>query len=349
MNLRKFYLIISLTLAIFLSVSGIVIISNLNAAAADSVLETDEEYSPELKLDDVVITNPNNNDQPAKPKPDFGELESKPITKSKPVNILIVGSDFSSGNTDTILIVNFNPMTSEMNILSIPRDTRVKLNGNYHKINFAYPSGGSNLLKSAIWDLMGLSIDRYIYLDTSAFRDIIDVLGGVEYNVPVDMKYVDEAQNLYIDLKAGKQILDGAKAEQFVRFRQPNTYEGLPDNYTDYYSGSDIKRINAQQGFIKELIRQKATLANLPKVFSVLDIIFDRVKTDFSLDEILGYAYNIDSISMERVKTFVLSGSDSIIDGVWFFQFNNALLYQGANYDSASVVQKYFKSNLEGR
>lgn len=349
MNLRKFYLIISITLALFLSVSGIVIVSNLNAAAADTVQETDEPYTPELNLDDVTTEPGSTNDSPIKPKPDFGELESKPITKSKPVNILIVGGDSASGNTDTILVVNFNPMTSELNILSIPRDTRVKLNDEYHKINFAYPSGGNKLIKSAIWELMGLNIDRYIFLDTSAFRDIIDVLGGVEYDVPVDMKYVDEAQNLYIDIKAGKQTLDGTKAEHFVRFRQPNTYEGLPDNYTDYYSGSDIKRINAQQSFIRELIRQKTTLSNLPRVFSVLDIIFDRVKTDFSLDEILGYSYNIDSISMERVKTFVLSGSDSIIDGIWFFEFNNALLYQGANYDAASVIQKFFKSNLEGR
>jgi len=343
MNLRKFYLIISVVLTIFLSTSGIIIISNLNTAAADETV-TETQDPGELVLDD-----PSDDEQipeETKQRPDFNDEDSEPITKSKPVNILIIGGDNASKNTDTILIVNYNPSTSELNIVSIPRDTKVTINDQTHKINFAYPSGGIELIKSVIWDLMELNIDRYIFLDISAFRDIIDVLGGVEYDVPVDMKYVDKAQNLNIDLKAGKQILDGAKAEQFVRFRHPNTYEDLPENYTDFYSGSDIQRINAQQNFLKEIIRQKATISNLPKVFKVLDIIVDRVKTDFTLDEILGYTYNIDQIDVNKVKMFVLSGVDNIIDSVWYFDFNRKMYYKGSEYAADSVISKYFKSNL---
>ena len=186
-----------------------------------------------------------------------------------------------------------------------------------------------------------------MFLDISAFRDIIDVLGGIKYNVPVDMKYDDVAQGLHIDLKAGMQELDGAKAEQFVRFRKPNPDQELSEDYENYYNGSDILRINAQQDFIKEVIRQKATITNIPKVFSVLDIIFDRVTTDFTLNDIEGYLYNLDQIDIERVKLFTISGDDNIIDSIWFFEFNQKVDYRGAVYDADSVIKKYFKSNLD--
>jgi LCP family protein required for cell wall assembly len=347
MNLRKFYLIISLTLAFFLSVSGIVIISNLNAVVADTSVIPDDEYNPELILDEEVPddTNNNNNNNPTKPKPDFEDIESKPITKSRPVNILIVGSDSTSGNTDTILVVNYNPSTLELNILSIPRDTRVKLNGTYHKINFAYPSGGSSSLASALNNLLGMKIDRYIFLDVSVFRDIIDALGGVEYTIPVDMKYDDAAQGLHIDLKAGKQLLDGAKAEQFIRFRKPNTFSGQPSNFSQYYTGSDLNRVKAQQDFFKEVIRQKVTVRNLPNLVKSLDIIFNNLKTDFMLNEILVYIDGIEKI--EDIKLFVLSGTEKTINGVWYYDYNGKILHDGTSMDSDSVIGKYFSSKFE--
>jgi LCP family protein required for cell wall assembly len=214
------------------------------------------------------------------------------------------------------------------------------------KINFAYPSGGNELIKNAIWDLLELQIDRYIYLDISAFRDIIDVLGGVDFYVPVDMKYDDNAQNLHIDLKQGQQTLSGAQAEQYWRYRHPNSYEDLPEDYKTYYNGDDTKRINAQQALLKEFIRQKATLTNLPKVFKVLDILFDRVKTDFTLDEILDYTYNIDQIDIDRVKMFVISGEGGYApSGTWYFEYDGKINYKEGIYDTASVIRKYFKSN----
>lgn len=350
MNLRKFYLIISIVLAVFLSVSGIVIITNLNTAIAESMETESQDANPD-ELDLNGGTEPSNgsenNNGGSSNRPDIGDIEYSPLAKSKPLNILIVGGDSSSGNTDTIMIMNYNPSTTEINFLSVPRDTRVSISGTYKRINYAYPSGGSDLIKNVIWDLMDLKIDRYIFLDLSAFRDIIDILGGVEFTVPVDMKYTDKAQNLYIDLKAGKQTLNGAKAEQLIRFRKPDPDQELPDNFSDYYSGSDINRIKTQQDFFRELIRQKATFSNLPKVFKVLEVIFERVKTDFTLDELLGFVYNIDSIDIEKVKMFVLSGNENIIDGTWYYDFDRKVYYKGSVYAADSVIRKYFKSNLE--
>lgn len=345
MNLRKFYLIISIVLTIFLSTAGIVIISNLNATMAETV-NTTGEYNDELVLDE---TTPSDDTEVIHPttKPDFSDTEDVSIIKTNPINILIIGGDQSSQNTDTIFIMNYNPSTLELNLLSIPRDTRIVIDGLDRKMNFAYPTGGNGLIEEVIWDLLNIRIDRYMFLDISAFRDIIDVLGGIKYNVPVDMKYDDVAQGLHIDLKAGMQELDGAKAEQFVRFRKPNPDQELSEDYENYYNGSDILRINAQQDFIKEVIRQKATITNIPKVFSVLDIIFDRVTTDFTLNDIEGYLYNLDQIDIERVKLFTISGDDNIIDSIWFFEFNQKVDYRGAVYDADSVIKKYFKSNLD--
>jgi polyisoprenyl-teichoic acid--peptidoglycan teichoic acid transferase len=341
MNLRKFYLIISVVLTAFLSTVGVIIISNLNKTDANTP-DSDTTYNESLVLDET--TNGTGSDQETLPKPDFSEIVNDPLTKSKPLNVLIVGGDKASGNTDTIMIVNYNPSTAELNVLSIPRDTRVTLEGVIRKINFAYPSGGNELIKSAVWDLLNLQVDRYIYLDLSAVRDIVDLLDGVEYNVPVDMKYDDDAQGLHIDLKAGLQTLDGEHAEEFLRFRKPNSYEDLPANYRKYYGGSDIQRVNAQQSFFKELIRQKATAEYLPKVFEIMHTIFDRVKTDFTLDEILGYSLNIDQIDINRVKMFVLSGDEE--EGTWFFIYNGKLNYKNGLYDADRVIQKYFKSNF---
>lgn len=261
------------------------------------------------------------------------------------INILLIGGDVASKNTDTIMIVNYNPASSAMNLLSIPRDTRVVIDGRDRKINFAYSSGGSNNLVAALNNLLGIKIDRYIYLDVSTFRDIIDALGGVEYTIPVDMKYDDAAQGLHIDLKAGRQLLDGVKAEQFIRFRKPNTFSGQPSNFSRYYTGSDLNRVKAQQDFFKEVIKQKVTVRNLPNLIKSFDIIFENLKTDFILNEILVYMDGIEKI--ENIKLFVLSGTEKTINGVWYYDHNGKILHEGTPLNADSVIDEHFSSKFE--
>ena len=114
---------------------------------------------------DIEETEPDQSTEVTEPttKPDFSDTEDVSIVKTKPVNILVIGGDKASQNTDTMFIINYNPSTFEFNLLSIPRDTRVVLDGLDRKINFAYPSGGHVLIQEAIWDLLNLKIDRYIY------------------------------------------------------------------------------------------------------------------------------------------------------------------------------------------
>lgn len=283
MNSRKFYLIISILLSVFLFAGGTFALAYIS-----------QEDSQEGFIGDV--------------------LDSFRADKD-PMNILLLGGDYVNGNTDTIMLINLNPSTGKINLLSIPRDSKVSVKGSsLPKINSAYPIGGPDLAIKTISNFLGVNIKHYVYIDTSAFRLIIDKLGGVDYYVPVDMKRDDPVQNLHINLKKGQQHLNGAKAEQFMRFREYN--DGTVNKF---YDGSDIKRIEAQQGFIKALIDQKVTISNLPKLKGVLNIVFNKIKTDMDLDEVMKLAQCLGNVSTSNMSTFTLPGRDSNEPNGWFY------------------------------
>lgn len=176
----------------------------------------------------------------------------------KPVNLLVLVGDVEEANTDTMFVANYNPSSESISVLSIPRDTRVKIKGSrVPKINSAYAAGGHGnegcrYALSTVEKLLGIHLDHYVYLNISTIRNIIDKLGGVNFDVPDDLDYDDPTQDLHIHLKKGMQHLDGAKTEQLLRFRHYNN-----GKVTKYYDGSDLRRIDMQQAFLKELIKQK--------------------------------------------------------------------------------------------
>lgn len=228
---------------------------------------------------------------------------------SEPVNILVLGGDKVAKNTDTIMLVNFNPATAKLNILSIPRDTKVKVKGsNLPKINSAFPIGGPNLAVETVSNFLNVKIKYFVFIDTQAFRKIVDILGGVDINIPVDMVYDDPIQNLHVNLKKGKQHLDGAHAEQFVRFRHPNNYNNK--EVAKFYDGSDLKRIDAQQNFIKELIRQKVNVIYIAKINDIVKEVFNNIETNLKLNDALKLAQSIDKLSLNNVTMFKLPGAD---------------------------------------
>ena len=166
------------------------------------------------------------------------ELISKLTVKTETKYVLIVGvsEDIDTELTDTILIAGYNPDSQKAFLVSIPRDTfvgKVKLTARANdKINSKYKIGIEETKKYAE-ELSGLEIDNYIVVKTSMLRQIVDLIGGVEFDVPIDMKYDDPTQDLHIDLKKGKQVLDGAKAEQLLRFRHNNDGSSYPGSYGD--------------------------------------------------------------------------------------------------------------------
>ncbi|MFN6461166.1 MAG: LCP family protein [Nostoc sp. DedVER02] len=179
------------------------------------------------------------------------------------------------GLSDVMLLVKFDPETKKIIMLSIPRDTRTEIEGHgVKKINAANMEGGPALTARTVSNLLGgAGIDRYIRINVLGVAKLIDALGGVTVYVPKNMKYQDDSQHLYINLKAGKQHLGGEQALQLLRFRHDEL--------------GDIGRIQRQQMVIRALMDQTlnpATVAQLPKV---LDVVKDHIDTNLTVEELV--------------------------------------------------------------
>ena len=179
------------------------------------------------------------------------------------------------GLADVMLLIRFDPQKKKLVMLSIPRDTRVLLEGyGMKKINAANREGGPALTAKTVSNLLnGVGIDRYIRINVLGVGKLINALGGVTVNVPKDMKYQDDSQHLYINLKAGKQHLNGDQALQLLRFRRDNL--------------GDIGRIQRQQMVMRALMEQSlnpGTLAQLPQI---LNVVKENIDTNLTLEELL--------------------------------------------------------------
>jgi len=238
-------------------------------------------------------------------RPSIGELLRGHLRFgiSRPVNILVMGIDrvpdaeegspesFNS-RSDTMLLARVDPEAGNLNILSIPRDTQVEIPGvGATKINHANWEGGPDLAAEVVSQtLNGVAVDRYVRFTTGAFRDLVDVVGGVRIYVPERMYYVDQTQKLTIDLEPGWQTLNGEQAEGFVRFRG--------DQY------GDIGRAQRQQMLLKALQKRLTNpliLTRLPEVFNVIQ---KHVDTDLALGELLAllqFGMRLDSEDLRMV------------------------------------------------
>lgn len=229
-----------------------------------------------------------------------------------PVNVMVLGLDNDKTRCDVIMLLNFDPGTPSLSILSIARDTRVRSGSSYKKINSLYAKGGEKRVADEIYEITGLSVHYYVTMDFRGFRKIIDALGGVEFYVPFRMKYDDPVQGLHINLKKGLQVLDGKKAEQLVRYRKGNL------RGQGYIEG-DIGRIRMQQDFIKALIDQKLNIRYISKADDIFRIIKDNVKTNIEISDAARYFSSVIRLKKENVKTFVLPGESHMYGDVWWY------------------------------
>ena len=228
-----------------------------------------------------------------------------PVDKSDVYNILVLGVDVEARLTDVMMLCQVDPIDHEVNILSIPRDTRVSLNGHNAKINSAFSHGGVEQVIKTVKSLTGLPVHHYFLINTTAFRDVIDALGGVYFTVPRDMNYEDPLQDLYIHLKEGYQLLDGDKAEQLVRFRR--------------YANGDIDRIAVQQQFMQELIAQKLSAAYIVKIPEVYSIIEKNSGTDMSPRDMLSTGKQLLAVEDGNFNSYTVPGEGTYIGEVSYF------------------------------
>ena len=230
-----------------------------------------------------------------------------------------------------------------MDVLSIPRDTRVQYaSGRYDKINHSmgYKNPEETII-SLVKQITGMPIHYYCEVDFQGFRDVIDVLGGVEFDVPVDMHYEDPVQNLYIHVDKGFQLLDGKKAEGVVRFR--NTY-----------ANGDHDRIPVQQNFLKELFRQKLQPQYIAKAPAILEEIYEHVTTNFSVADATKYVGMLKKMDGDSLKTHTLPGEGQYIGGISYYLYDEAATKQmilehfGYPEDEAKKLEEQKKAEAEG-
>ena len=237
---------------------------------------------------------------------------------TRPVNILVLGtkvltSDIDDppsfdlgyhalvnsldGLSDTMLLLRFDPSEDKMTVLSIPRDTRTQIEGHgTNKINFANYYGGPALSAKTISKLLGgVQIDRYVRVNVQGVEKLIDALGGVTVYIPKDMKYTDHSQHLYIDLKEGKQHLDGDKAMQLLRFRY--------DRY------GDIGRVQRQQMVMRAIVEQALKPSVIQRVPKILSVIGEHIDTNLSVEELIALTGYAGKTERSNVQMLMLPGN----------------------------------------
>lgn len=238
------------------------------------------------------------------------------------LDILIMGE--SGGMSDTIMICSYDPKTQNASLLSIPRDTfigdskkRASVND---KINAVYNNGGRDPKKTieAVNKITGLNIQYYLLVDTKALVELVDLIGGVEFDVPIDMNYDDSSQDLYIHLKAGYQKLNGKQVEGLTRFRHNNDWTSYPANY----GYEDFGRMKTQRNVMTAIAKQTIKLKNVKEIGNILDIAGKYVKTNINIGTLKDYIPYAVNMNTENIRTEQLPGVAEYVNGISFFLYN---------------------------
>lgn len=253
------------------------------------------------------------------------------------LKILIMGE--STGMSDTIIACSYNPETQNVSMLSIPRDTYVT-NENYkysayNKINSLH-SGGETPEKTvqAVNEITGLDINYYILVDTEALIKLVNLIEGVYFDVPIDMNYDDDGQDLHIHLAKGYQKLTGEQVEQVVRFRHNNDGTSYPPDYGD----EDYGRMKTQRNIIIEIAKQTIKLKNITEIKNILNIMKEDVKTNINFNNIIDYVPYAVNVDMSTIKTAQLPGLSENRRGYgWFFYHNEE--------ETKKLVDELFNEN----
>lgn len=252
------------------------------------------------------------------------KVPPKTVALSKPVNLLILGVDAGDYNnytknnpnrSDTMMLVRYNPQTDKAYILSLPRDTKVKLKGHTEKLNAAHLSGVPYTI-STIEKLLNIDINYYAEINYQGFRECIDAIGGVDITIPRDMNY--DAWKINIHFKKGEKVhMDGKKAEEYVRWRKNNDGGG--------YAMGDIGRISTQQEFIVQIIKKLKTPYGMLHVFSLINVASKYIETNIPADTMLSYATKARNIKPEMMQKEILPGEAKYIGKVSYYIWNGDL------------------------
>jgi len=227
------------------------------------------------------------------------------------VNILVLGIDERAddiGRSDTAFVVTVDLDTKQVSLLSIPRDTRVKIAGyGWDKINSAYAYGGTKLAKATVENLLGIHVDNTVLINFAGFVKAINAIGGVTIDVDKRMSYVDpydDQGGLAIDLKPGLQHLDGEQAIEYVRYRDE---EG------------DIGRVARQQKFLKAVFNELDSPQIITKIPELIKAFSQAVRTDLPASKMLQLASRVKDALQAGLQTEMVDGTPRYIEDISYW------------------------------
>lgn len=245
---------------------------------------------------------------------------TNPFTGDDPLHILLFGIDKTAttdmseeGNptrSDVVMLVTIDPVTKRAQLLSLPRDTYVAIEGHdgKTKLGHAYAYGGEKLAEETVENFMDVKIDYYATVDYNAVERLVDAVGGIEVDIPFDYSYEDTyvVPNLHIDFKKGKQKLNGADAVRYLRIRK-------------IYEDQDIDRIQVQQRFIMQLFDKLKRPMMILKIPELIDIALDNIETNLSYGQIAYLAKMGLDMDRENIQTDTLVGENMRIGDIEYY------------------------------
>ena len=237
--------------------------------------------------------------------------ETELIKVKDKTTILIMGVDVREddvGRSDTMMIATVDPKLDKASLLSVPRDTRVRIAGyGFDKINAAYAYGGEPLSEKTVENLLGIDIDHYVIVNTKSFVKIIDAIGGIDIDVEKRMYYEDpwdDNGGLLIDLYPGMQHMDGETAVTYVRYRD---------------SEGDIGRIHRQQKFMEACMDKIVSPDIITRIPAVVREIVDAIETDMTFRQLLEIAGALKVAQQNGLATEMVPGYPLYIDGISYW------------------------------
>ena len=247
------------------------------------------------------------------------------------INVLLMGVDVDGLRTDAIMLASFDTETKEVNMLSIPRDTKMYIGNRYQKINAVHAFvdesgeiGGATATCEAVTRITGIPINYYVDFSFDAVAHVIDELGPIEFTIPdlygdgVGMVYDDPVQSLHINLPPGDYQLNGQQAVWLMRYRHGNV-DPSTGVFKGYVNG-DSDRVEMQQKFLKAVVDQKVNASLILKIPSIFKDISSEIKTNFTVSEVIKYSKYLADFSSVNIHSYSLPGeysSDSANGDVW--------------------------------
>jgi LCP family protein required for cell wall assembly len=256
------------------------------------------------------------------------DSEGRPVTpagrREGVYTIILAGTDMDDVHTDVLMVAALDTKNKKLDVLSIPRDTQVAVKRANKKINGAWgvgmnarkgnkserEAGAIQQLRAELKTVIGFVPDAYAVVDLKGFKKLVDAMGGVEFDVPQNMRYSDPVQDLYINLKKGRQVLDGDKAMQLVRFRR--------------YNEGDMKRVEVQQAFLTAVFKQLLSVKHIFKLPEFAAIAQENLRTDLGLGQMIWFGQELMKLEGGDIVFHTLPGDPY----AYYRSLNYVLVYR---------------------